>query len=231
MTFYILNVVFQVQSCQETLDTTEECNPVNEDGMPMDSDKQPNRKVPESWMFIRKNVSVPTLEAFNEALETCRVMMTFDPKLPCSSATPVCVVVNQQSNTCWSVFGKTVCIIIVGMQLVGFLCFGSLLLNNVFMIWLYNVKLESVLQGLFTCMVAIMPSFILGCCIYHCHEEHENVQDELEGVDLEEVAAANSLPYMINNIQNHDLEYTSGEVENDELQCEITTTDHDKMMV
>ena len=199
--------------------------------MPMDSDKQPNRNDPESRMLICKNVRVPTLEVYNETVETSRVMIIFDPKSPCSSATPVCVILNQQSNTCCSVFCRTVAIIFVGMDLVFFLFSGYFLLYTTFMTLLYNIKHESVLQGLFTCMVAIMPSFILGGCIYDCHEEHGNVQDELVGVDLEEVAAANSLPYMINNIQNHDLECTSGEVDNDELQCEITTTDHGKMMV
>ena len=231
ITLYILNVVFQVQHCQETLDTTEECNPVCEDGMTMDSDKQPNKKDPESWIFIRKNVSVPTLEIYNEAVETSKVMLIFDPKSPRSSATPVCVVVNQQSNTCCSVFGRIFCIIFVGMHLVALLCFGCTLLFSVFMIWLYNVKHESVLQGLFTCMVAILPSFMLGCCIYCCRKDHGNTQDELDGVDLEEVAAANSLPYMINSTENYDLEYTSGEVDSDVLQCEITTMDHDKMLV
>jgi hypothetical protein len=153
----------------------------------MDSDKQPSRKYPESCMFIHKNVSVPTLEAFNEAVETRRVMMTFDPKSPRLSASPICVVVNQQSNTCCSVFGKIVSITFAFLIL-GFGCMYLVVAHITFQ---NIIKHESVLQGLFTCMVAIMPSFMLGYCIYHCCKDHGNTQDELEGVDLEEVAAAN----------------------------------------
>ena len=90
-----------------------------------------------------------------------------------------------------------------------------------------NVKHESGLQRFFTCMVAIMPSFMLGCCIYRSYQIQGNYQDELDGVDLEEVAAANSMPFMIKNTQNQDHEYSTDGVDSEELSCEISIVDND----
>ena len=222
---YQIKVVFPVH--RKASSPAEDSTAPHEEAAVINSEEvQPKNKSPNDWIFVQQDHIIPSYNLFHEAMITKQIIMVFDPKSPCSNTLPACSLAVPNS-CCSRIFDSLFILFIVGI----FLMFVGFFLYMALTIIQEDVTNASGLQCLFTAMVAIMPSFMLGCCIYCCNEDHGNTQDELDGVDLEEVAAANSLPYMINNIQNHDLECTSGEVDNDELQCEITTTDHGKMLV
>ena len=219
-TLYILEVVFQVQYCQKAVNRTVECNSVHELGGTTDSDNQYKRKDPENWFFMKKDINVLTLKTYNKAVEMRRVMMFYDPKSPRSSATLALVKRSQKFDTS-SLF--------LVLFFTFYLVLGCLMLYVAFDVVQYNINSESDLQFFFTCMVVIIPPIMLGCCIYCCCSGQGNTQDELAGVDLEEVVAANTMPYMINNTQDYNLECPSGAVDYDEFSCEITTICDDEM--
>ena len=107
------------------LDTKIGYKAANKNDIAMVSDKQYERKDPIDWMFVCKNVRVPMLEIFNEATETHQIIIVCDPKFPHSNVSPACVVMNQQSNTCFSIFGRLILNISLGIYLGGALATGS----------------------------------------------------------------------------------------------------------
>ena len=165
----------------------------------MESVNKLQGKDPDDWMIVQRSYTISSLEVFNEAVETRRIIVVFDPKSP-SHANPACEL--RLNKSCFSY--------ICSIEMITTTCFvGSalvscaLLLHVVITLLLDIFTKESARQQVFTCLVVITPFVLIAWCYNQTFKQLQSLNKEvhLNGDILEEIAIANSIPFLNNSIK------------------------------